>query len=178
MGGQSLCPVSRGLLYSTFPAMQEAPTSGGEPRKMMWVFSKTLQVMFLLTVAFEVTASENSAWRKMEGACLACTFCWKWLRYWNPTLSSFHTQAVCNDSEKTITRAFGPAGSSLGWPCPHREVNRNKAPWRQRQLDSLRNIVFFGNGVPTLKRIVIALRPAAFMSALYFSHWKPPVSPS
>lgn len=35
MGGQSLCPVSRELPYSTFPAMQEAPTSGGEPRKMM-----------------------------------------------------------------------------------------------------------------------------------------------
>lgn len=35
MGGQSLCPVSRELLYSTFPAMQEAPISGVEPRKMM-----------------------------------------------------------------------------------------------------------------------------------------------
>ena len=38
MGDPSHSPVSRGLLSSTFPAMPEGPTSGGAPRKMMYVW--------------------------------------------------------------------------------------------------------------------------------------------
>lgn len=37
MGDPSHSLASRGLLSSTFPAMPEGPTSGGAPRKMMYV---------------------------------------------------------------------------------------------------------------------------------------------
>lgn len=177
MGGQSLCPVSRGLLYSTFPAMQGAPTSGEEPRKMMWVFSQTIQVVFLLTVAFEVPASENSAWRKRAGVCLhALSVGSGWDTEIQPGAAFIPRQSVMIQTKhhqniwtcrKFFTLTLSPQRSK-----------RNKAPWKQRQLDSLRNNVFFGNGVPTLKRIATALWPTAFLSPLYFSHWKPPVSPS
>lgn len=89
MGGQSLCPASRESLYWTYPATQEAPTSGGEPRRMMWVFSEAIQEVFLLTVTFEVTAPESSAWKKRARGLSVCTSSVKWTGYWNPGFSSF-----------------------------------------------------------------------------------------